>query len=371
MKKVLLLGSIFGLLVTLSSQALAQGKIVFEKTSHTFGTIQEDGGKVSVVFEFTNTGEAPIKLTNVKASCGCTTPEWSKDPIAPGKTGKVEAVYNPLNRPGKFNKTISVFTDGEPQYVSLSIAGEVAARQKGIADWYPAKMGNLRMNSRNVYFGKVFHDAQSEKSLVLFNETSQAIEIDLEKSLSTLPAHIEAHASTSTVNPKDSVKISFTFDATKQNDWGYVSNSFNLITNDSEMPSKRIYISSNVVENFGNITDATKVPRIRLDKVNHDFGKINQNTRNTASFTITNDGDAPLIIRKTKASCGCTASRPKKTNLAPGESTTIDVTYSSGTKKGKQRQNVTIISNDPASSVNRINISADILDPAAPEDDSK
>ena len=63
------------------------------ETSFDFGTIKEANGNVSHVFKIKNTGDAPLVLTRVIASCGCTTPEWTKEPIAPGKTGDIKITY--------------------------------------------------------------------------------------------------------------------------------------------------------------------------------------------------------------------------------------------------------------------------------------
>lgn len=107
----------------LSLMAYAGATIKFNETVHNFGSFPESAGKVSCDFEFTNTGNSPLVLQDVKASCGCTTPEWTKTPIAPGKKGVIKATYNATGRPGAFNKTITVKSNaGE---IKLIIKGEV------------------------------------------------------------------------------------------------------------------------------------------------------------------------------------------------------------------------------------------------------
>ncbi|MFA6877071.1 MAG: DUF1573 domain-containing protein, partial [Parabacteroides sp.] len=80
---------------------------------------------VSHVFKIDNTGSAPLVLTRVIASCGCTTPEWTKEPIAPGKSGDVKLIYDPKNRPGPFTKTVSIYSNGKKGSYILTIRGEV------------------------------------------------------------------------------------------------------------------------------------------------------------------------------------------------------------------------------------------------------
>jgi len=102
--------------------------ITFEKNTHDFGKIKEQDGLATYSFTFKNTGDAPLVINRVNASCGCTTPNWTKEPILPGKSGTITASYNPAGRPGPFIKTISVFSNAGPNPVTLSIKGDVIPR---------------------------------------------------------------------------------------------------------------------------------------------------------------------------------------------------------------------------------------------------
>ena len=104
------------------------GKAVFASESHNFGSINEIDGPVTFVFDFTNTGTDPLILKNVQASCGCTTPDWPKEPILPGKNGSIKVTYNPANRPGSFEKSITVTSDGNPGTQVLKISGTVVPK---------------------------------------------------------------------------------------------------------------------------------------------------------------------------------------------------------------------------------------------------
>lgn len=97
----------------------------------TFKTKEIDYGKVKVgsdgvrVFEFTNTGKAPLVITNVSSSCGCTVPAWTKEPVAPGAKGKIEVKYD-TNRLGPISKTVQVTSNAKQNPVEgLRIKGEV------------------------------------------------------------------------------------------------------------------------------------------------------------------------------------------------------------------------------------------------------
>lgn len=97
----------------------------WDKTSHEFGKIAKDK-PVTAVFKFTNSGTAPLIITKAEASCGCTVPEYPKEPIAPGQTGIIKATYNAAN-PGAFTKDVTIVSNVEGVPVRLQIKGEVGA----------------------------------------------------------------------------------------------------------------------------------------------------------------------------------------------------------------------------------------------------
>lgn len=124
MKRILF---IFMAILMATGFANAQKKAVIsaEETSYNFGTIKESDGKVSHTFVVSNTGDMPLVITRVIASCGCTTPEWPKEPIAPGKSAEIKVTYDPTNRPGTFSKTVSIYSNGKTGSFIMNIRGEV------------------------------------------------------------------------------------------------------------------------------------------------------------------------------------------------------------------------------------------------------
>ncbi|MFI5134492.1 MAG: DUF1573 domain-containing protein [Chitinophagales bacterium] len=99
-------------------------ELTFETTSHDFGKLTE-GDKVEYDFRFTNTGEAPLLISDVKASCGCTTPDWPKGVIKAGQSDVVKVVYNSQGHLGTFSKGIVVTANTYPNQTLLKITGVV------------------------------------------------------------------------------------------------------------------------------------------------------------------------------------------------------------------------------------------------------
>lgn len=100
-----------------------QAEIVFDKETHDFGIIPQNV-PASYTFTFKNTGKEPLIVTNAAASCGCTTPEWTKEPIMPGKKGFVKATYNAATV-GVFNKAVTVMSNAKKSQITLYIKGDV------------------------------------------------------------------------------------------------------------------------------------------------------------------------------------------------------------------------------------------------------
>ncbi len=133
MKKLVLLTTfVFGLVFLAKSQEVkveagnpsSMAKFKWEEKTHDFGKI-EQGKPVTHEFAFTNTGTTPLVISNVRGSCGCTVTDYTKEPIAPGKTGMVKATFNAAAI-GAFNKSIRVTANVEGANETLYIKGEVA-----------------------------------------------------------------------------------------------------------------------------------------------------------------------------------------------------------------------------------------------------
>ncbi len=110
--------------------ALPEDALRFKETTYDFGKIPQ-GKPAYYTFEIINTGSTPIKLDDVHASCGCTTPEWNRDPVAPGATSKIKVGYNAAAE-GHFEKNITVTYNGSSSKI-LIIKGIVWKAPEGSA----------------------------------------------------------------------------------------------------------------------------------------------------------------------------------------------------------------------------------------------
>lgn len=139
-----------------------EARIKFEKTTHDFGNIREDGGPVTYEFTFTNEGKDPLKITSARAECGCTRPEYPKEEIAPGESGVIKVTYNPLGRPGGFTKVVTVRCSGNPGKVTLKIRGSVIPK-----DSYSA--GSVSFDTTVANFGEIPRGVRRKSQIIFYN----------------------------------------------------------------------------------------------------------------------------------------------------------------------------------------------------------
>ena len=227
-------------------QLMAQGNFKYTAESHDFGTVEE-GIQAAYNFEFVNTGDLPIIITNVQASCGCTTPEWPKEPIAPKGKGVIKASYNSQGRPGAFNKSITV--------------------------------------------------------------TSNAVE-----------------------------------------------------------PTKVLFIKGVVVPKPATPPTAEELkasPVLKLDKAAHNFGKVEINQTVKYKVKVQNKGGSDLKITTAQAGCYCVSSVLTPEVIKPGESGTLELSYTPRIK-GATSDVATLSSNDITQSPIKVTLSANVVETLAP-----
>jgi hypothetical protein len=223
-----------------------------------------------------------------------------------------------------------------------------------VADTFPVISGNLLMKTNHIAFMEIKNTVVKTDTLGIYNNWNKPMTI----AFSNVPAFLTCKAEPQTLLPAKRGMIIVTYDAPKKNDYGLLYDNVKIMTNDTTEASKQLTISANIVEDFSKLTPQQKrnAPKIVFTSESYDFGTVKEGDPVKFSFEFKNDGTDDLIIRKTKASCGCTASNPEKTTLKKGESSKIDIQFNSTGKKGDQHKTVTVISNDPDKSNIVLNI---------------
>jgi len=325
----------------------AQPAIQFDESTHDFGEVMEADGPISHKFEFTNTGTAPVVINNVKASCGCTTPGWTRDPVMPGERGYIQAQYNPANRPGSFRKSLTLSSNAGSSIAY--IAGQVTPKPKTLAESLPTQLGSMRVRTRALNMGTIKNNAVTVKKHDIYNES----DIPLSLMKSTAPNHIKVSFEPETIEPQGSGKIVISYDPTQIESLGYSQNPITLETNEAADALKNMSVSVTVMEYFAPMTaeERDSSPKLNLESKVVEFGSAKAGEPVLAEFTFTNTGKQDLNIRDIKTNCDCTEASTDNSTVKPGESGKVMVTFDTDGKKGMQHQQITIFSNDPRNSM--------------------
>ncbi len=327
----------------------------FTVESHDFGKINESDGDANFKFTFTNTGGEPLILKNVTASCGCTTPSYSKEPVLPGAKGFIQVTYHAQGRPGHFEKIITVISNSDPEKQLLKITGEVipntpsTPRTKTIEELFPQSIEGLRLSTLQIAFGNIQPAKKVIKSAEVYNSTDQPMKI----TFNNIPKYLTVKIIPEILAPKEKGVIEVTYDVSLKNDWGFVvDNIFLSINNAKFNGSSRIAISANIVEDFSQLSDDQKMnaPKILFDNINFNFDTVKEGDNVEHDYTFKNIGKSDLIIHKVAPGCGCTVVNLKSKVIKPGESGSIIANFNTHGKSGNQNKQITVISNDPLSS---------------------
>jgi hypothetical protein len=334
----------------------AQPKITFDQLSHDFGSVNEAVGAVVHDFTFTNTGASPLIIKNVTTTCGCTTPEWPKQPIAPGAKGLIKVSYDVKGRPGAIDKTITVSNNGKPDKVQLRITGAVSPVDISPAEAYRYTAGNLRLDNMHVAFDRVYVHEKPSLVVTAYNQGPDALTV----SFVNLPAHIKAEAKPAKIGKDEKASITLTYDAAKKNDWGFVSDRISMILNGDRSKEHKLTVTATIQEDFSRWTadQLQNAPVAVFDKTVIEAGIIKQGEKKTYTWKVTNSGKSKLLLRKVESSGQLTVTAPKE--VAPGASAEIIGQYDATGQSGSQSKSLTVITNDPNNAQITLRLKAEV-----------
>jgi hypothetical protein len=279
--------------------SLAQGKInfVFNEQVHDFGTLKEEDKKASTIFTFINLSEVPIVIQDVKSSCGCTTPNYSNQPIAPNQEGKIVVSYATTKRPGVFTKTISVkISDGQDARTEvLTVKGAVLPLiTDKIEDSFTNKIGSLLFRTKKLDLGTIFKGQEKHRAIEIYNPTNN----DIKLTFGSLPACLEAtFADAPTIAHQKGIELFININTNKIETWGVFSDEIVIKENGKESGS--IAVEANITEDFLKISNAElkSLPVAKPFTRNINLMEIKTGTSRKTTIQLQNTGKSPLLIR--------------------------------------------------------------------------
>jgi len=322
----------------------AQPKLVFDKAQHDFGKVNEGDGPATHDFTFKNTGTTPLIIQNVTSSCGCTMPEWTKQPVLPGATGFIKISYDVKGRPGAIDRTITVHSNSTPATTSLRIIGEVIAVERHPSEAFRYPAGTIRLDDMHVAFNRMYSHEKPSLVVTAYNPGPDAVKI----SFMNLPAHIKTEVTPATLKSGEKANIKVTYDASRKNDWDFVVDRISMILNDNKSKDYKLTVTATIEEDFTRWTNAQlqNAPAVSIDQQSIEGGNIKKGEKKTYKVKLTNTGKSKLLIRKIDSGSSLvTVNAPKEINA--GASADLTITFDSTGQNGEQNKSITIITNDP------------------------
>lgn len=294
----------------------ANARIEWLQTDYDFGTMKEVAGPRTGSVRFVNKGKEAVMINDVRPSCGCTGADYTRGEIAPGDTATVSFTYNPKGRPGRFEKTIKVFTGSDNARSVITIRGVVVGAPETLSARYPIEAGPLRLSEKTLVAADVRYGSARHLFLQGYNQSMDTIYPVWNHPSRALSLGISDRA----VGPGDMVSFSLYFNSREEKGPGHYDYDVEITANsrDKNSPKATVEFIANVVPDPKAVSAETlaTAPSARFSPEVIDLGEISKE-KAQLKFTAANTGKGDLHIRRMAGGGIKIKSYPVR--LAPGK----------------------------------------------------
>lgn len=338
-------------------QCFSGARIHWLETQYDFGAFNEDLGKATATFRYVNTGDEPLVITGARANCGCTTPRYQVEPVAPGDTAQITVAYDASGRPGRFSKKVFVDTNTNPQRSTLTVKGVVIGAEASVSGRYPVEMGSLRLSRPSALLGNAAKGHAKSVFLNAYNRSTDTLSV----SVAGAPKWLDVTVTPQLAPPGEQVALGFLVRPDRSPLYGVVTDTVTVMP-DKRHPEQtyRLPVIVTMTEDFSGLSDAQlrKAPAATLSTDRINLGDIPADRATTTSFTISNTGKSALELRRIYSTDAGIGISVKKKSIKPGKSAEVSVTVkpTPGTELINTR--ITVITNDPITPVQVIRLTA-------------
>lgn len=266
-----------------------------DKMVHNFGDIMLGSGPVSCTFTITNKSDKPAVIYNVVSSCGCTDVDWTKEPIMPGKTGKISATYTNDEGAYPFDKTLTVYLSDVKKPVLLKIRGVSIAKAVPLEESYPVTFGPFALKETEFKCGNLEQGGHKSESVMVANLSDSPLEV----TFTDISEHLDISVSPNPIPARGTAEMSFSVKACRRI-WGKNFYSATPVVGEKIRGDKKISVWAFTKENFDNLTEEekSKGPRPQFKESTFQAGKIKKGEVIKAKFTFQNVGKKPFGVYK-------------------------------------------------------------------------
>jgi len=287
---------------SLSAQNEYDGKISIDRTIHDFGDILESDGPQSCVFTVKNISKEPVVIHRVVSNCGCTEPDWTKEPIRPGASGTIKVTYKNDSGPYPFDRSITTYITGIQKPIILRIKGIVREKGKTLKELYPYRCGPIALREEMPDLGQIEQGMSRNEEFEVANTSNKSMTVEF----TNLTRGLEM---TLTPNPlpsgaKGKVTCVINTEATSKPMWGRTVFSATAREKGNPANAGTVSVKTLIKENFTSLTESQRNAGslIKFTETSLSFGSVRKGEIKTIEFQYTNEGRSPLIIYKVDSS---------------------------------------------------------------------
>ncbi|MBQ8282881.1 MAG: DUF1573 domain-containing protein [Paraprevotella sp.] len=301
----------------------------------------------TVVFKVCNTGDKDLVLTDVQPSCGCTTVDWTRNPIVAGSEGEIVVTYD-AKMLGVFQKDIEVYSNASDKPTYLHFQGRVVTKVTDFTGAFPIDLGDVRLTQDNVEFDDLNIGDKPIIELQVLNVGRSAYK----PRLMHLPSYLTAQYVPEVLAGGRIGKIILTLDSEKLNRMGLTQTSVYLSRKEGDRVSEEneIAISAVLLPDFSSLTTKERLlaPRMELSNEEVDMEPMGRKKKKTVDVYIKNSGQSPLNINTLQVFNKALSVSLSDKSIEPGRVARMKVTVRADfIEKEKSALRVLLISNDP------------------------
>lgn len=360
---------------------------VFDKMVHDWGDVCVSDGPLSCAFTITNNSQEALTILSVVSSCGCTDVKWTKETIAPGASGKVEATYKNQDGPMPFDKTLTVYLSGQKKPTVLHLRGVVHEKQLPLDQSFPVHYGPLALRASDIKVGNLSQGEQKSGEIMVANIGAKPITV----SFKDLAPGLAVRCNPATIPAGGTAHLEFTVTSSRERwgkNWYYATPLVDgkaykctgtPAAEESAPGAETLHTDYNPAlaegcsiigfwaitkENFSMLSKEERrdgsLPK--FDASTFEFGKIKAGTAVEASFTLNNTGKKDLVVYKADCESLRITAPASIAKVAPGGKTTISFKLdTAGLPKGEQLFLITLYTNSPIRPIVNLYINGNIL----------
>lgn len=336
--------------------ARGQQALSFENPTRDFGTIREADGPVSHTFTGVNRSDKPLVILDVVTSCGCTVPRFSKQPILPGGKTEITVTYDPANRPGIFNKDLTVYSSERKKIATLTVQGSVTPRPKSLEELYPIDAGGgLRLTTTLNAFAYLYPGHPVQGAIGYVNDSRRTIRLELRPTAASGLLRTEA-PTTIAPGERGSINVSYLIPA-EQPRYGTVRDAQEIFVDGRS--NGTALVTHGIGVDPRPAPDAA-APRSEYSTQILKFGPVKHSASiRKLPVMLSNTGNAELIVRAVEGKGEVATTFAPGLRIAPGETFRGEVLFDPRTQEyGVMSEHLVVITNDPVRPMRRIRVTA-------------